>query len=157
MPANAPRRPRTVRPVENVTDEIPAAFAAPSRSAVRRIQEATADPQVRIPAGKRATEDADGALRAPIAGKWFRLSGSIGLMPLMEWAAAQEETAVDVRNASQLLGFFRILRDLVHPDDWEAFRAWTRDNRCNDEDFIEFQNAAMEAIAARPTQEPATS
>lgn len=144
------------------TDEVPEAFAAPasrarSASQVRRVQEAAADAKTRLPKDQRAAERADGHIYAPIAGKQFRLSpDGIGLMPLMEWAAAQDGE-LDIANNAVLVSFYRVLKDLVHPDDWQAFRVHTRDERCNDEDFLNFQNAAIEALAARPTAEPAAS
>jgi hypothetical protein len=156
-----PRKTRQVapQPVEDVTDELPEAFAAPVRkpraAQLRRVQAAAGDEKVRLPQDERAVEVADGELKAPIAGRYFRLSDSIGLMPLMEWAAAREE--IDVDNGAQLLGMFRILKDLVDPEDWDEFRAHTREAKCIDEDFVAFQAAAMEAIAARPTAVPATS
>jgi uncharacterized protein YbaR (Trm112 family) len=170
MPASPQRRTRSVAPVEDVEapvlgdPEVPGAFAAPKRgrprgaknaAQLRRVQEAAADEKVRLPAGQRAAEIADGELAAPVAGRWFRLSDSIGLMPLMEWAAARED--VDAGNASTLVSFYRILQDIVHPDDWQAFKTYTREHKCNDEDLVAFQNAALEAIAARPTVAPADS
>jgi hypothetical protein len=170
MPASPQRRTRRIAPVEDVEapvlsdPEVPEALAAPRRgrprknasaSQLRRVQAATTDEKVRLPAGKRAAEIADGELAAPIAGRMFRLSDSIGLMPLMEWAASRDE--VDTTNTGALLSFYRILQDLVHPDDWQEFRAHTRENKCIDEEFIAFQAAALEALAARPTREPAAS
>jgi hypothetical protein len=158
-----PRRSRTVAPddvllpADEPQDTVPAAFAAstPAKRAARRVQAATADPKVRIPEGERAAEIADGVLTAPIAGRSFRLSETIGLMPLMEWAAASDE--VDVSNAGTLITFYRLLKDLVHEDDWAAFRSYTREQKCDDNELLAFQNAAMEALAARPTAAPAAS
>jgi hypothetical protein len=134
-------------------EEVPPALATKKR-ALRQVQAATADPEVRLPQEKRGIETQAGP-KAPIKGKYFRLSDSIGLMPLMEWAASNEE--VDARSANQLLGFYRVLQDLVHADDWLAFKKHTRESKCTDEDFIAFQNAAMEVLSARPTRQPATS
>lgn len=151
-----PRRTRTVLPVEDdYLDEAPAHDERRPAAQARRVQAATADPKVRLPRGERAAESANGELSAAIAGRHFRLADSIGLMPLMEWAAAQDE--VDTRNASQLLGFYRVLQDLVHPAEWQAFKAFTREHKCDDTDFAAFQNAAMEALAARPTEAPEAS
>jgi hypothetical protein len=158
-----PRRTRTVapKPVEDVESDVlggvpelpPPALRAKRQS--RRVQAATADPKVRLPEGKRAAEKANGALVAPVSGRYFVLQESLGLMPLMEWAAAQDE--VDVNNQAQLAGLFRLLKDLVAPGEWGEFRAFTREAKCNDEDFLAFVNAAIEAIAARPTGVPAAS
>lgn len=138
-----------------VQDTPPAPLARKRTAAVqRRTQSALADPKVRLPRAKRAVET-DKGLTVAIAGRPFRISGSIGLMPLMEWAAAREE--LDATDNSALVGMFRILKDLVHPDEWNEFRKFTRDEKCTDQQFIDFQNAAMEAIAARPTEAPAAS
>jgi hypothetical protein len=163
MPPAATRRARTARPVEDArpVDELGAAFGieepprVKARRQARRIQSATADPKVRLPENERAVEVADGELSAPLAGHYFRLQESIGLMPLMEWAAATAE--VDPDNQVQLAGLFNLLKDLVDPEDWAEFRKVSREAKCNDEDFVKFVNAAMEAIAARPTAAPATS
>lgn len=163
MPPTATRRARTVRPAEDVSpvEEMAAVFGIEKPPAVRkrqarRVQAATADPKVRLPENERAVEVADGELlAAPLAGHYFRLQESIGLMPLMEWAAATVE--VDPDNQVQLAGLFNLLKDLVDPEDWTEFRKVSREAKCNDEDFVKFVNAAMEAIAARPTGAPATS
>jgi hypothetical protein len=126
-----------------------------SAAQLRRVQAATADPKVRLPVDERAVEVEDGVLAAPIAGRRFRLQETIGLMPLMEWAAATDE--VDTGNQAQLAGLFNLLKDVVDTEDWTAFRKFTREEKCDDEDFVKFVNAAIEAIAARPTGEPATS
>lgn len=161
MPA---RSKRAVRPVEDVTEElpfedeapeaVPEAFAAKSRSQVRRVQAATADPKVKLPAGERAVDAEDG-LRAPLAGEYFRIADSIGLLPLMEWAAGLDQ--VNIMNSGQLAGWYRLLKAIVHPDDWDAFRRHATEQMCNDEALLAFQNAAIEAMTARPTVAPASS
>jgi hypothetical protein len=162
VPPTATRRTRTVRPAEDVSpvEEMAAAFGIEKPPAVRkrqarRVQAATADPKVRLPEDERAVEVADGELSAPLAGHYFRLQESLGLMPLMEWAAATVE--VDPDNQVQLAGLFNLLKDLVDPEDWAEFRKVSREAKSNDEDFVKFVNAAMEAIAARPTVAPVTS
>lgn len=122
---------------------------------LRRAQTATMDEKARVPRAKRAGENHKGELVAPIQGRYFKLSKSVGLMPLMEWAAARED--VDAQNAAQLLGFYRVLQDVVDPEDWPEFKQFCREAKCSDQDMIAFQNAAFEAIAAYPTQEPAAS
>lgn len=146
MPASPQRRTRRVAPA--TPGDKPA-------SQLRRVQSATAAPEVRLTEDERATEAADGSLYAPIAGKRFRLADSMGLMPLMQWAASQE--GVDTGNVAQLVSFYKVLKDLVHPDDWQAFCDHTCEAKCGDAEFSAFQSAAMEAISARPTGEPATS
>lgn len=159
MPASPQRRTRRVSPrpetvLGEAVDEAPAVLRR-STSQLRRVQAATADPKVRLPGEDRAVEVEDGVLTAAIGGRSFRLQETIGLMPLMEWAAATDE--VDTGNATQLAGMFNLLKDVVDPEEWGAFRKHTRENKCGDEDFVKFVNAAIEAIAARPTGEPADS
>jgi hypothetical protein len=160
MPASPQRRTRRVAPaaaeeLDELVQEVPAPLRSKSAAQLRRVQAATAEEKVRLPADERAVEIAEGVLTAPISGKLFRLQESVGLMPLMEWAAATEE--VDTGNQAQLAGLFFLLKDVVDPEDWSEFRKYTREEKCNDEDFVKFVNAAIEAIAARPTGEPATS
>ncbi len=174
-PAANPRRTRRVTLAEEVPDiaqyDPEAAAAEPEqddavsgtpvktrrkpRSDLRRAQTAVIDDKVRVPRGKRAAETPAGDLMAPIRGRYFKLSKSVGLMPLMEWAAAREE--VDASNVAQLLGFYRVLQDIVDPSDWLEFKQFCREEKCSDQDMIAFQNAAFEAIAAYPTEEPAAS
>jgi hypothetical protein len=151
MPARKPREAAEAVPLEGVA--LPPALR--SKSQVRRLQAATADPKASLPARKRAVEPADGELAAPIAGRYFRLSTAIGLMPLMEWAAATDD--LDMSNGAQVLALYRLLRDIVDPADWAAFRSFTTEKKCDAKAFVDFQNAALEAIAARPTPEPAAS
>jgi hypothetical protein len=164
MPA-AVRRTRQVAPVplpndsEAVQDTVPEVPAAlqrrkPARAA-RRVQAATAEEKVRLPADERAVEVADGELRVPVAGRYFRVVESIGIMPLMEWASALD--SIDVRNVAELASRFRLLKALVHPEDWDEFRAYTTEAKSSGDDLLAFQNAAVEAMAARPTEEPAAS
>lgn len=158
VPADLPAEDApAISAVAEVT-ELPEAFAAPSprKRAARQLQAATADSKTRLPEGKRAVETRKGELKAPLKGRYFRLSGEIGLMPLMEWAAAADD-GIDVGSSQALISFFRILQDLVHSGDWASFRKYARDERCTDEELLAFQSAAMEALAARPTREPAAS
>lgn len=165
MPASPQRRKRTVRPVEDVTGDVPGEVTEPeapeavpeafaAKRQVRRVQSATADPKVKLPAGERAA-DTDNGVRAPLAGEYFRVVDAIGLLPLMEWAAGLDQ--VDVRNIGQLAGWYRLLKAIVHPDDWDAFRRHATEELCGDEELLAFQNAAIEAMTARPTGAPASS
>ena len=156
MPAAPQRRTRRIAPVaqsdeaKELLGEAPVNPAAVrSKSQARRVQAAVADPKLKA-AGIEHGED--GELRVPIAGKSFRLADSIGLMALMEFAVAADE--IDALAGSQLVAMYRLLKDVVHEDDWADFAKHTREAKCTDEDFADFQNAALEALAARPTEEP---
>ncbi len=133
---------------------MPPRTSARSTAQLRRVQSATADRKVRLPAAKAAVDTPEGLL-VPAGDKLFGIQDSIGLMPLMEWAVAAED--VDAGNQSQLASMFRLLKDLVAPEDWVEFRRYTTELKWGPDDFVKFINAAIEAIAARPTQEPAAS
>ena len=164
MPA-AQRKARTVRPVEDVADglpgAVPAAFAVKpdgrtkAARELRRVQAATVDPKVRLPAGERAVELPDG-LSAPLLGKYFRVREKVAFMALMQWAAVLE-SVVDVLNREQLVGFYKLLKAVVHPEAWDAFCEHATETLADDADLLAFYNAAMEAMTGRPTPAPAAS
>lgn len=132
----------------------PAGNGRPRTTQLRRVQGATADPKVRLPVEESAV-DTDEGMMVPAGDKVFHIQESIGLMPLMEWAVATED--VDAGNQGQLASMFRLLKDLVRPDEWMEFRTHTSEAKWGPDEFVKFINAAVEAIAARPTREPATS
>ena len=160
MPSAPQPRTRVVVPLpepEDEQDTVPEAFAArpaARKRQVRRAQAAVADPKVSLPPDERAVEE-DSGLRVPIAGKYFRLSDGIGFMTLMEFAVSSDDA--DPESPARTRSFYYVLKDLVHPDDFAEFCKHTRDARCDATAFVAFQNAAIEALTARPTEAPAAS
>lgn len=135
--------------------------ATPNRTATRKprvsektMQLAVQDQDARVPEEDRAVETNDGT-KAPLCGKLFKVDTEQGLMPLMEWAAAND--TADPQNGPQLAALFYMLRDIVHPDDWDEFRVHAKANKAKGQDFLKFQEAAAEVIAAVPTEQPETS
>lgn len=114
----------------------------------------TADQSARVPRDKRAKAAPGGDLVIKLRDKEFRLAEDVGLMPLMEWAAAAD---VDVASADGLRAVFYVLKDAVHPDEWAEFRKYSRDEKVQAEELLDFANAALEALAGRPTEEPSGS
>lgn len=133
--------------------------AARTRSTARadlaRAQRLAGDPDALLPEGQQAKERVDGRLYVAIAGRDFMLAEKTGLMPLMLWVAASDRFSAQ-QNAS-LSGLFRVLEDTVDESEMEDFVKHTTDSKCGIDDFVQFINAATEALAARPTGEPATS
>lgn len=178
MPASPARRPRRIVPADvvpevdpaaayaqatgqapEVAEEVPAAFAPKPRkprakSAARQVQAAVADPKTKLPEGKRVVETDEGP-KAPLGDKYFRVVNKVGTMPLMEWASVADGS--ETSRLVQLASFHRLLKATVHPDDWDAFRKHATEQTYDDTPLYDFLNAAIEAMAARPTQEPATS
>jgi hypothetical protein len=113
------------------------------------LQLATSDPNARVSKTARAGKDKDGHLTVPFKGKDFRLAEDVGIMPLMEWAAASD---VDVNSPAGLRAVFYVLQDAVHADSWAGFRSHARETKAKAEDVLDFANAALEALAGRPTE-----
>jgi hypothetical protein len=124
------------------------------RVSPRTLQLAVQDQDARVPEEDRAVEVNDGT-KAPLNGKLFKVDTEQGLMPLMEWAAANDST--DPQNGPQLAALFYLLRDIVHPDDWDEFRLHAKNSKAKGDDFVKFQEAAAEVIAAVPTEQPESS
>ena len=98
--------------------------------------------------------DEDGKLTREVVSQDFRLADDVGVMPLMEWVAAADNGG---ENAKSLVAIFHVLEDTVHEDDWDEFRQFGRKNKAVAQDFGDFINAALEALAGRPTEEPSGS
>lgn len=124
------------------------------RTTERQLQLAVQDQEARVPEDERAVEENDGT-KAPLCGKFFQVDTEQGLMPLMEWSAAND--SADPKNGPQLAALFYLLKDIVHPDDWDDFREHAKASKAKGPDFVKFQNAAAEVIAAVPTEQPETS
>jgi hypothetical protein len=119
-------------------------------TAAARTQLKTADQSARVAREVRAGEGKDGGMTAPLHGRDFRLAEDVGIMPLMEWAASADRT---VANADGLRAVYYVLQDAVHEDDWAEFRKFARENKIPATELLDFANAALEALAGRPTED----
>ncbi len=102
----------------------------------------------------KLVRDEDGKLLHEIVSQDFRLSEDVGVLPLMEWVSAADNGG---ENAKSLVAIFHVLEDTVHEEDWDEFRQFSRKNKAQAKDFGDFINAALEALAGRPTEEPSGS
>jgi hypothetical protein len=109
----------------------------------------TADQSARVSKETRSDEGKGGILTAPLRDREFRLADDVGIMPLMEWAAASDQ---DVASAAGLRAVFYVLQDAVHADDWHEFKRYSREEKLDATELLEFANAALEALAGRPTE-----
>lgn len=107
-----------------------------------RMQLGTADQSARVAKESRAEEAGD-ELVLPLRDQEYRLGHTPSIMSLMEWGASS--------GGGSLVAAFHVLEDVVHPDDWDAFRTFCRENNVEAEEFGVFINAATEALAGRPT------
>lgn len=119
-----------------------------------KVQLAVSDTDTLVPLDERAVADEEGGVYVPLRAEVFKLKASedVSLFPLMEWAAADESGA-------NLAALFRILKSLVHDDAWSKFTnfANTAKPRLEVKEYVDFQNAAFEALSANPTEQPASS
>jgi len=126
----------------------PRRISGDSRAA--RSQLKTADQSARMPKGSRAKDVPGGGLTVKLGDREFRLAEDVGIMPLMEWAAASD---VDVASADGLRAVYYVLQDAVHEDDWAEFRKYSRENKIAAGELLDFANSALEALAGRPTED----
>jgi hypothetical protein len=112
------------------------------------LQVRTADQAARVAKDDRA-EDKGDAVTVALEGQEFTLAQDVGIMPLMEWAAASD---VDVASASGLRAVYYVLQDVVDADEWAEFRRYAREKKISAEKLLDFANSALEALAGRPTE-----
>ncbi len=103
----------------------------------------------------KIVRDEDGKIVREDVTQDFRLAEDVGIMPLMEWAAAAEGS--EDESSRSLVAIFYVLEDTVHEEDWNEFREFGRKNKAQAGDYGKFINAALEALAGRPTEEPSGS
>lgn len=115
-----------------------------------RTQLKTADQTARVGKDTRAVDGPAGVITVALGEKEFKLAENVGIMPLMEWAAASD---VDVASADGLRAVYYVLQDTVHVDDWAEFRKHSREQKLTAEDLLDFANSALEALAGRPTED----
>lgn len=132
----------------------PSSRTTKPRVTEKNLQLAVQDQDARVPEEARAIVK-DGVGFAPLKGKLFKVDLNLGLMPLMEWAVANDSIAPD--NGPQLAALFYMLQDVVDPEEWDAFRKHARESRAKGPDFVAFQDAVAEVIASLPTGQSETS
>lgn len=86
----------------------------------------------------------------------FRIAHSVGLMPLLRFANAAK-SGLDTEDLEGMAALYTMIRDTVHPDDWQAFQDYATVCKAEDEELMEFVSGAMEVISARPRQRRGSS
>ncbi len=113
-----------------------------------KVQLSTADQDARVAKDKRAKLEAEWGV-APLRDRDFALHKIPSVMALMEWSASS--------GGEGLLAAFHVLEAIVHPDDFDEFRKFAREEDVDPQELSEFINAAMEVISGRPTVGPSGS
>jgi hypothetical protein len=133
-----------------------------------QIQSRITDKDAQLSGDQRATEEDDGIyvpLTSRLTGdpkkdkgktgktETFRLGDEVSLMTFMEWAAASE----DANGPASMAAYFHTFQDMVYSEDeFARFRKFGRENRCDYDDYRNFQHAAFEALSGNPTEQPAS-
>jgi hypothetical protein len=90
------------------------------------------------------------------ARRTFRIAHSVGLMPLLKFSHAAK-TGMDSEDLEGMAALYTMIRDCVHPEDWEAFQEYATLCKADDEDLMDFVSGAMEVISARPRRRRGSS
>jgi hypothetical protein len=89
-------------------------------------------------------------------GETFALAESIGLMPLMKFAHAAK-SGMDTAEMDGLAAMYALLEDSLDPEDWPRFQRACIDAKIQADELLEVIKELIEAVAARPTQQPSDS
>lgn len=84
-------------------------------------------------------------------GTRYRVAEKVAAMALAKLAKIGQQ-GTDANNMAGLAAMHDALRAVIHRDDWNRFEQATLDNYADGDMLMELFNAALEAIAARPTQ-----
>lgn len=86
-------------------------------------------------------------------GERFRLAEKVGAMAYMKLAAYDGTGNIPAAAAAR----YAMLKDALHPGDWERFEQHALDAKATYDDLWGFIVACMEAVTARPTRPPSAS
>ena len=89
-------------------------------------------------------------------GEQIRVADEVGLMPIMDFAAAAAG-GVDTADMAGLAAIRSMLQDCIAEDDWAQFAALSKKNKADGELLLAVVQAVMEVISGRPTEQPSDS
>jgi hypothetical protein len=135
-----------------------------SREALRllpdeyRLGVAEAVPEDKMAALQARTEgvdiekNKDGSIvrKVTLMDKEFRIGNKVGLMPLMEFAYFADSGA-DTNDMGALVAIYEMLKDCIHEEDWDAFRAHAKQMKAEAEDLLPVVQQTIEQLTSRPT------
>jgi hypothetical protein len=95
-------------------------------------------------------------------GRQFRPADKIGFIPLMKFAAlAKQGMSTDDASAEELMDMmatmYQLLKEAVHPDNWEAFEKHATAVHADPEQLLTVVQQAITVMTARPTSVPSGS
>ena len=86
----------------------------------------------------------------------YRVAEKVGLMPLMRFAHAARKGA-NADDMEGLAAIYDMLRDCIHPGDWDRFEADATTKKAEGDDLLPVVTQTIELLTARPTQRPSDS
>ncbi|SRR6266851_5973125 len=89
-------------------------------------------------------------------GKHYRIADKVGLMPLLKFAHSAASGLTE-DSMEGMVAMYAMIRDAIHPDDWEKFERHAIDSRAEGEDLMAVVETVLEAVTARPTTLPSGS
>jgi len=109
-----------------------------------------------IAAVQAAVEGAAQAGKVELKGRWFKISDSVGLMPLMKFAHAAS-SGMDTSDMKALAATYEMLRDVIDPGEWAGFEEWAVESKAGADDLLPVVQQSIELMTARPTGQPSGS
>lgn len=90
------------------------------------------------------------ARRVEFEGKEFGIADKVGLMPLMEFAY-HANSGIDTSDMGALAAIYEMLKDCIHPEEWDKFRAHAKHVKAGAEELMPVVQQTVELLTARPT------
>lgn len=101
-----------------------------------------------------ASEGVPSGDKVEFLGKMFRLSDEVGYFSLMKFSYYADRNEYIGPAAAAIYG---MLRDTIHPDDWDDFEHHAVEQKARGQDFGDVITKTMEILTARPTRSPSGS
>lgn len=89
-------------------------------------------------------------------GGYYLIGDKVGLMPLMRFASASK-AGIDSNEMEGLVAMYDMLRDCIHPDDWDRFERDMTVKRAEGDDLMPVVGRVIEMLTARPTKRASDS
>lgn len=79
----------------------------------------------------------------------FRIDMTVGSMPLLQFAHSAK-SGLDSAQMDGLAAVYDLLHDVIHPDDWDKFRARVAEHKLGQTDLMGIVTRVWSAVANRP-------
>lgn len=90
---------------------------------------------------------------------WFgtdvRVNPDFGELTYLDWM--EMHSTIDENDPRAIVAMKSLMRDLIHPDDFDGFWATTKRNRQGLEPLMRLMQVIVEQVSARPTGQPSVS